>query len=76
MAKAGKSADEIVARLNRYDPADGSSLSIRWNILQGRAHRRQKLLAELLEIKPPSCKPKNGQVEVDPKGEAQSLSKN
>lgn len=65
MAKAGKSADEIVARLNDLIPRGRLYFlvdTLEYLAKGGRIGGAKKLLAELLEIKP-ILQVKNGQVE-------------
>jgi DegV family protein with EDD domain len=66
MAKAGKSADEIVARLNDMIPRGRIYFlvdTLEYLAKGGRIGGAKKLLAELLEIKP-ILQVKNGQVEA------------
>ena len=66
MAKAGKSADEIVAKLNDMIPRGRLYFvvdTLEYLAKGGRIGGAKKLLAELLEIKP-ILQVKNGQVEV------------
>jgi DegV family protein with EDD domain len=75
MAKTGKSADEIVAKLRDMIPRGRIYFlvdSLEYLAKGGRIGRAKKLLAELLEIKP-ILQVRDGQVEADPTGEAQAL---